>query len=146
MHMHLRGDQWKPRMHKALSTHWTGGAQTCCVQTPPGGVQIPQLSLQQTSPFWQALEPHGTVVAGHCTAQRRRQTCPGLQFVHTVRQPALRAARDMRVPAISAEPVSVPHARPWVANTTNVAANNVRAFTLPASAVFCRFLIRYWRI
>ena len=69
MHMHLRGDQWKPRMHSAFSTHCTGGVHACCVQTPSGGVQMPQLSLQQTSPLLQALGPHGVVLPAHWITQ-----------------------------------------------------------------------------
>ena len=33
--------------------------QNCCVQKPPSGAQMPQLSLQQTSPLSQVLGPHG---------------------------------------------------------------------------------------
>ena len=103
MHMHLRGDQWKPRMHRAFSTHCPVGPHTCWVHTPSGGVQMPQLALQHTSPFWQALGPQGTVFCGHWITQWCGHTDPGGQCVQIVRQPTLRAARDMRVPGISGE-------------------------------------------
>jgi hypothetical protein len=137
MHIHLRGDQWNPRMQRAFSTHCRGGAQACWVQTPSGGVQIPQLSLQQTSPLVQALGPHGTVFAGQRTTQWCGQTCLDGQCVQTVRQPSRRAARDMRVPSISAEPPSVdPQATTWAANTNSTAPNSARAFTVPSSRGF----------
>lgn len=34
------------------------GMQNCCVHTPPGGVQIPQLELQHTSPTGHRVLPH----------------------------------------------------------------------------------------
>jgi hypothetical protein len=34
-----------------------GGSQICCVQAPPRGAQMPQLSLQQNSPAWQTFGP-----------------------------------------------------------------------------------------
>ena len=104
---------------------------------------MPQLSLQHTSPFLQTLGPHGTVLAGHWITQWCGHTVPGRQVLHTVRHPTLRAARDIRVPEISAEPASLDaHATTEPANTNTTATNNVRAFTLLASAWFCRFLLR----
>jgi hypothetical protein len=35
-----------------------GGTQICFVQPPFGGVQIPQLALQQTMPAAQRAAPH----------------------------------------------------------------------------------------
>lgn len=99
---------------------------------------MPQLWLQQTSPFLQTLGPQGTVLAGHWITQWCGHTCPGGQFAQTVRQPTLRAVRDIRVPAISGE--LDPHAATCAAHTTSSATNNVRAFTMLPSARFCRFL------
>jgi hypothetical protein len=98
---------------------------------------MPQLSLQHTSPFLQTLGPHGTVLAGHWITQWCGQAVPGGHVAQTVRHPTLRAARDSRVPAISAEPVSFdPHATTWVANRNTNAANTVRTFTRLPSIAF----------
>jgi hypothetical protein len=42
-----------------------GGWQICCVQTPSGGVQMPQLALQHTCPTGQVVGPHTTGFGGH---------------------------------------------------------------------------------
>lgn len=142
MHMHLRGDQWKPRTQRAFSTHCGGGAQSCSVHTPSAGVQMPQLSLQQTSPLPHALGPHAIVSAGHSMRQWRGHIVPGGHDTQIVRQPALRAARDSRVPSISGEPGSLdPQPTTWVANTSSASATSLQAFMMLPSPAFRHFLL-----
>lgn len=52
-------------------------AQRCCEQVPPGGVQMPQLALQQTSPTLQVLGPQGTLKGEMAPQSIWLQVAPG---------------------------------------------------------------------
>ena len=76
MHNAVCGAHWL----EVMSQHFSPGAQTVVpqgvgggdgrqmlsVQAPPGGVQVPQLGLQQTSPAGQVPWPQGAPAGGHC--------------------------------------------------------------------------------
>jgi len=102
-HMHCSGDQWKPRMHNTVSTHGTVGPHSCCEQVPSGGVQMPQLELQQTSPLLHVVGPHGTTLGGHVITQNCGQGTSAGHVGHTIRQPRCAIAIDIRLPGTSPE-------------------------------------------
>src|SRR5215470_6953783 len=122
-------------MHRTVSTHTGVGAQNCCVQTPPGGVQMPQLSLQQTSPPWHTVLPQGTVSFGQSSVQWCGHRVPGAHVAHTTRQPLLNAARDILVPSTSPMPGSPDDPQPQNCDTRIIKAaeRNARTVTIPSS-------------
>src|SRR5215510_571342 len=77
-------------------------AHFCCEQVPPGGVQMPQLALQHTSPTLHVLWPQGALsgeMGPHCTwlhdapggrhwlQLALQQTCPSGQIAVPQRTP-----------------------------------------------------------
>jgi hypothetical protein len=88
-----------------LTGIWTP-SHFCCEQVPPGGVQMPQLALQQTSPTLHVLGPHAWLVGEmgpHCTwlhdAPGGRQM-PQLALQHTC--PSGQNAVPQRTPRAAA--------------------------------------------